>query len=515
MNAPVVHLSQKLSITYNLYAFLNNVASAKLPRSWIHESIMSLEITNHASTVPEIDGLDSIPRSTGDIAPPPYSELDASPPMRMESLPGQVTTDKTMVENASPVLPSTKPEKLSPTPSPANAAPSEPSVDTSSAKPSENSAKSSPVDLAAAEISPFSDSNPQASSEQNLKFLLDPSSIDAPPPESGEKISDDKSMEPSLDPLITSAEQVDAHALDTRDVSSKDFRDPLPGPLPIDVTMAALSAPMSPDRSPMRHVPSPIDTCMNSLKPTPREFLIDSPWPLTPLAPGTTAVESVPRLEGGTPFSPMDEVNAMTLDAVFRQLAVHRTYNLGVSKPSLPNRNPQRIQTNNQPRLSVRFDDMATPTTARPIHYSAVPFSPCTPQAMSFTAPWMVPPSPAIGEETAESCAIAELHKPAFDELTTPICRAYYFEPQRFAGRVDEKATPSTYGDDATLLALESDSQDSVILYDRVGERMTEVSTLEVPGWSKDRTERGSSVEQEALKTPSSAHIVVAPQPSD
>lgn len=131
---------------------------------------------------------------------------------------------------------------------------------------------------------------------------------------------------------------------------------------------------------------------------------------------------------------------------------------------------------------------------------------------MSFTAPWMASQTPAIGEETAESCAaVTKSHKLAFDELTTPVCRAYYFDRQTFAGRMEQNSTPATYSEDAPLLALQSDSQDSVILYDRVGERMTEVSTLDVPGWSKDRGETGVSVEQEALKTPSSAHFVVAP----
>ncbi|TLD39002.1 hypothetical protein E2P81_ATG01545 [Venturia nashicola] len=527
MNALVAHVSQKLSVTYSkLYAFLDNIASAKLSRTWIQDSIMTLNIINHAPAVPESIAL---PTSPTDVAPPPYSELDVSSEKPVETLCGPKSNDETTAENSSSSnfnsdVSSEKPEESSPTPLPAEASLLDPSLDTSAENLSECSPKSLLVGLVTTER-PFSDHSPETSSKQISESSFESSEIGPPSSGSRAETSAEEILVHSLEPLpnhttpskISSAVDAPSSAViapssEPKDISPKGFPETLPGRLPIDVTMAALSPPMSPDRSPMRHVPSPIDTCMSSLRPTPRESLIDSPWPLTPLAPGATAV---PSLEGGVPFPPMDEVNAMTLDAVFRQLAVHRPYNVGMSKPCLPGRNPQRIQTNNQPRLSVRFDDMATPTTAIPLQHSAVSFSPCTPQAMFFTAPWIDSQHPAIGEETAESCAAGtKSHKPSFDELTTPVCRAYYFEPHKFAGRMEQNSTPTTYNDDAPLLALQSDSQDSVILYDRVGERMTDVSTLDVPGWTKDGGETGLSVEQEAPKTPSSAHFGVAP-PAD
>jgi hypothetical protein len=190
----------------------------------------------------------------------------------------------------------------------------------------------------------------------------------------------------------------------------------------------------------------------------------------------------------------------MTLAAVFSQISVYAPHTLEIPE-ILQQRNPRRLQTNNQPKLNFRFDDLETPTNPRQTPHSAIPFSPCTPKAMSFTAPWVTSQSPAGIEELASSCAITKAAVPAFEELSTPVCRAYYFESQTFSWPSGEDLNPSTYDEDAPMLALQSDSQDSVMIYDRVGERMLEVSAL--PPWSKGLTEKICTGEQESLTTSS------------
>lgn len=321
-----------------------------------------------------------------------------------------------------------------------------------------------------------------ATPERDLDTCL-PEPIDGiPPPNSEEVVLSGTPANPSP------AQSPVALSIPDREVVSEKPLDTRVGPLPIDVTMSISSPPMSPDRSPMRHVPPRIHTDMSGLAPNAPGSMIDSPWPLSPLLSGTTAVDSV---DGSAPNSPVDGSEPMTLAEVFNQLSVHpRT--LGVPNFPSQQRVPKRLQTNNHPPLSVRFDDVATPTNQRQTLYSAIPFSPCTPKAMSFPSPWVVAQSPAGIEEAAAARprAVSKIYKPAYEELSTPICRAYYFDTQTFPRPVGEIPNPPAYEEDAPMLALQSDSQDSVMIYDRVGERMLEVNGSGVPPWTKGVAEK-------------------------
>lgn len=231
--------------------------------------------------------------------------------------------------------------------------------------------------------------------------------------------------------------------------------------------------------------------------------MIDSPWPMTPLLSGTTAVDS---LKGSLPTSPVDGPEPMTLAEVFNQLSVH-PHTLEVPDFRLQQCAPRRLQTNNHPPLSVRFDDLATPTNSKQTLHSAITFSPCTPKAMSFPSPWVVSQSPAGIEEVARPRAVSKVYKPAFEELSTPVCRAYYFDAHTFPRPVGEALNPSAYEEDAPMLALQSDSQNSVIIYDRVGERMLEVSGSGIPPWTKETEGQNLTREQEGVAASDEADI--------
>jgi hypothetical protein len=280
--------------------------------------------------------------------------------------------------------------------------------------------------------------------------------------------------------------------------------------LPGDFPMASSLPPKIPEKSEKRHVPTRIDTDLGSLSANTPESMIDSPWPLSPLLSGTTAAESIPSPKGSVPSSPKEESDPMTLAAVFSQLSVHPTHSLEVPQFLLQQRTPRRLQTNSQPKLSVRFDDLATPTNLKQTLHSAIPFSPCTPKAMSFTAPWVVSQSLVSGEEIANSLAVAKASKPNLEELTTPVCRAYYFDSLVFPRPSGQDANPSAYEEDAPMLALQSDCQDSVMIYDRVGERMLEVSASTIPPWSTDLGEEKSGDMQETIAVSGSTETAIS-----
>jgi hypothetical protein len=294
-------------------------------------------------------------------------------------------------------------------------------------------------------------------------------------------------------------------------VVAEELANPSAGLLPGDFPMASSLPPKILEKSEKRHVPTRIDTDLGSLSANTPESMIDSPWPLSPLLSGTTAAESIPSPKGSVPSAPKEESDPITLAAVFSQLSVHPTHSLEVPQFLLQQRTPRRLQTNSQPKLSVRFDDLATPTNLKqtPLH-SAIPFSPCTPKAMSFTAPWVVSQSLVDGEEIANSLTVAKASKPNLEELTTPVCRAYYFDSLVFPRPSGQEANLSAYEEDAPMLALQSDCQDSVMIYDRVGERMLEVSASTIPPWSTDLGEEKSGDKQETIAVSGSTEIAIS-----
>jgi hypothetical protein len=282
------------------------------------------------------------------------------------------------------------------------------------------------------------------------------------------------------------------------------------GLLPSDFPMARSFKPNVPQRSPRRNIPSPIITASKV-----QGVMQSMP---TTLSTESAEVKTTLSTKASPPSSPLSTPCATTLAAIFGQMAVHPRSPPDGAQSCLRQSASRKAREISQPELNVRFDDIKSPIGSKlksPTWFgsfrtlpSSAPFSPSTPKAMYMTAPWMVDSNFYSGSDSVNNN-----REEGMDDSTSQFwlpkevpANKDFCSKTTWNGQIDADISsgldgghldPSYHTHDAPMLILPSETQDSLLLYDREAKSMTEINSSTMPPWSKTQVSTPARVDQQ------------------